>query len=199
MQYFSNVDYCVILEVAIAHDVNAILRFAQLRSAAQPGPTRYHPPDSGCELHRGDFLTDFALHDSPEWDAWARDRREYYRRQALAALGTITQYQLDNGNIAAIASARRRIAIDVWEETAYQQLFLALARSGQRATALIEYEALRQRLEVDLAVQPSQATESLIDRIRQGNFDMPASALSPQPAEPVQARSTPPRPVLCAA
>ena len=125
MQYFSNVDCCVILEVAIAHDVNAILRFAQLRSAAQPGPTRYHPPDSGCELHRGDFLTDFALHDSPEWDAWARDRREYYRRQALAALGTITQYQLDNGNIAAIASARRRIAIDVWEETAYQQIFLA--------------------------------------------------------------------------
>jgi hypothetical protein len=72
--------------------------FSDLLSPARPDITRL---TQAAELHRGDFLTDFALHDSPEWDAWARDRREYYRRQALAALGTITQYQLDNGNIAA--------------------------------------------------------------------------------------------------
>ena len=41
------------------------------------------------------------------------------------------------------ALARRQIAIDNLRESAYRQLFLALAGNGQRAVALKEYEGLR--------------------------------------------------------
>ncbi len=135
---------------------------------------------AAVELYTGDFLDNLVLYDCEEWSAWARDRREDYRRLALAALRRLTQAYLDQGDAAAAERhARRQIEIDHLDEPAYQQLFLALACSGKRTTALGEYEALRRLLENELSASPSQATEELVAQIRTGVLDgVPAIAES---------------------
>ncbi|MCA9220143.1 MAG: DUF1549 domain-containing protein, partial [Planctomycetales bacterium] len=127
---------------------------------------------AAVELYAGDFLDDLVLYDCEEWSAWARDRREDYRRQALGALQRLAQAHLDQGN-AGVAEryARRQIELDHLDERAYQQLFLALARGGQRTTALGEYEALRRLLKNELSAPPSQVTDEIIAQIRTGALD----------------------------
>ena len=153
---------------------------------------------AAVDLYTDDFLADFTLYDSDEWDGWARDHREHYRRQVLTALHTLTQYQIDHGDFAAaVTSARRHLAIDNLDEAAHQQLLLALAQSGQRTTALTEYENFRRLLAAELDVPPSSAAVELIARIRSGAVGGGAPILPPetqieQPSAPSPTTSTPP-------
>ena len=122
-----------------------------------------------ARLYRGDFLDDFFLADSSNFEDWAAARRDHYRRQALFALDRLAHHYLEEGHYdEAKALARRQIAIDNLRESAYKQLFLALARNGQRAVALKEYEALRALLDEELGVAPSPATEAVMLQIRAG-------------------------------
>jgi len=81
-----------------------VIRFEALLTAAAAQKLTTMPPENvaaAADLYTGDFLADLALYDSDEWDGWARDRRQHYRRQALTALHTLTQQQLDQGDFAA--------------------------------------------------------------------------------------------------
>ena len=131
--------------------------------------------EKAVDLYGGDFLQDFFLPDNFEFEAWAQTQRSMYRHQVLEALDRLTRDFLHNECYEqALQFARRQLAIDDLLERAHRQAMLALARLGQRETALIQYESCRQQLTEELGVDPSQETETLLlqilkDEIRPGD------------------------------
>jgi len=141
--------YCYDLDVA---DFCRLLRCQELEEAVA--------------LYRGDFLADFYLPDSNEFEEWALAWRSQLRRQALDALDTLATSCLEGGHFdQTVDYAQQQLAIDDLRERAYRQLMEALARSGQRSTALTQYGKCRDRLAGELGIAPSQETEALYRRI----------------------------------
>jgi DNA-binding SARP family transcriptional activator/tRNA A-37 threonylcarbamoyl transferase component Bud32 len=122
-------------------------------------------------LYRGDFLADFYLDDSSEYEEWAQARREYYRRQvldALAILATMALRRRDYG--AAERYAAQQVDIDNLRESGYRQLMEALALSGRREQALAAYDSCRRVLAEELGMAPAARTTEHYDKIRAGDL-----------------------------
>ena len=118
-------------------------------------------------LYKGDLLAGFHLRDGENFERWRAAEAEQVRSQVLLALQRLVRYTLDHGDHAAgIMHARRALTIDPFNEDMHRQLILLLARDGQRAAALAQYETCVQLLHAELGLDPEPETTSLIERVR---------------------------------
>jgi DNA-binding SARP family transcriptional activator/tetratricopeptide (TPR) repeat protein len=133
--------------------------------------------EEAAALYRGDFLADFYLGDSGEFEAWATSWRSNLRRHALSALNTLTERRLAQGvYIQAEQYASQQLLIDDLREGAYLQLMQALAGSGRRTAALEQFEICHRLLREELGINLSQEIKSLQSQIQAGLY----------PAEPFE-------------
>jgi WD40 repeat protein/serine/threonine protein kinase/DNA-binding SARP family transcriptional activator len=128
---------------------------------------------SAVALYQGDFLADFYLDDSNEFEGWAEITRQSYRRKVLDALETLTIISLHKKAYSeARAYSERQLEIDNLRESAYRQLMEILALSGQRADALALYENFRRFFAQELSMSPSARTTELYEKIRMGEINL---------------------------
>jgi predicted ATPase/DNA-binding SARP family transcriptional activator len=121
--------------------------------------------------YRGDFLADFYLPDSSEFEAWVSARREAQRRQMLDALEALTGGCMASAEFeAAETYARRQLEIDPLRERAHQQLMEILAHMGRRPAALHQYEIFQTSLQEEMDAEPSAETQALFESIRGGDL-----------------------------
>jgi DNA-binding SARP family transcriptional activator/energy-coupling factor transporter ATP-binding protein EcfA2 len=134
--------------------------------------------ETAVDLYTGDFLADFYLDDSNEFEEWAEIQRQRYRRQALDALETLTTIATREASYAAAhAYAERQLIIDNLRESAYRQLMKILALNGRRAEALAVYERFSRLLAEELGMAPATRTTERYEQIRAGdlNFSPPVA------------------------
>ncbi|MGD8857022.1 MAG: protein kinase, partial [Chloroflexota bacterium] len=132
--------------------------------------------EEAADLYADDFLSDFYLEDSNQFEEWAQVQRELYRRENLDVLGTLTTIFSRRKEYAqAMSYAQRQLEIDNLRESAYRQLMEVLALMGRREEALSTYEKCRRLLAEELAMAPSKRTSELYDKILAGDlsFDSP--------------------------
>ncbi len=133
--------------------------------------------ESAIVLYRGSFLEGFTLKDSPDFDNWTAILRDHYLQIVSKALGKLgEQAAQDEAFEIAIVFAHRRLALEPWQEEAHQQLMRFLALSGQRASALAQYETCKRILKEELNAKPSTETVRLYDGIRDSQLLEPAPA-----------------------
>ncbi len=128
--------------------------------------------------YSGDFLADFFLDDSNEFEDWAQIRREAYRRKALDALEVLTRIAIRQKDYPeGRALAERQLEIDNLRESSYRQLMELLALSGRREEALAVYEACRRLLAEELSMEPARRTTEMYEKILAGDlsFERPAA------------------------
>jgi len=131
------------------------------------------------ELYRGDFLCQFLLNDSPTFEEWAVLKRERLRRQALDAMYRLSNFHERRGEYPqALRYAMRQLELDPWREEAHRQAMRALSLSGQRSTALAQFETCRRTLVRELGVEPAPETLALYEQIKSGTLEQPALSLS---------------------
>ena len=119
-------------------------------------------------LLRGDFLEGFAL-DAGPFASWAATMREQWRVETVRTARALARAYAHRGDPAAAEAATRRwLELEPWDESAHRHLMRLLARQGQRATALAQYEACRQVLAAELGVAPQPETARLATAIRAG-------------------------------
>ena len=119
------------------------------------------------ELYRGDFLEHGFRHEGTALSEWVVRWREALRSQVLGALARLAMYYDQSGNtVAAEQAARRHLALDPWDEAAHRRLMQVLARAGQRALALQQYERCRQILADELGIAPETETVVLYEQLR---------------------------------
>ncbi|MFN2135882.1 MAG: ATP-binding protein, partial [Candidatus Promineifilaceae bacterium] len=144
---------------------------------------------AAVELYRGDFLADFYLEDSSEFETWAAGWRGRLRRQALETLDQLMDGELARRQLReAAAYARRALAIDELRESAHRGLIKALGQMGKRAAALKQYERCRRLLERELSVAPSEETEAIAADIRRHDKRGKRETRLPLPANPLIGR-----------
>jgi predicted ATPase/DNA-binding SARP family transcriptional activator len=123
------------------------------------------------DLYKGGYLEGFSLKDSPDFDNWTAILRERCLGQASATLGKLAEaYEQGKEYEKAIGYSRRRLELEHWQEEAHRQLMRLLALSGQRASALAQYETCRKALKEELGVEPSIETRRLQASIRDGGL-----------------------------
>lgn len=104
--------------------------------------------------------------------------QERLHQLLLESLTVLAEGALNDGRYeTAIQYARRQITLESWREIAHRQLIQAFALSGQRNTALAQYEQCRAILLQELGVEPTRMTQQLALAVREGN-------LSPAPPPP---------------
>jgi len=124
-------------------------------------------PAQVVNRYRGDFLADFYLVDSHQFETWAQGWRGKLRRQALTALDKLTHACLQEKNYTqAQTYAWQQLEIDPLRELAYRQLMQALAGNGQRSAALSQYQILQRRLKEELDIEPSPESVALYQQIQ---------------------------------
>ncbi|GAB4577734.1 MAG: BTAD domain-containing putative transcriptional regulator [Anaerolineales bacterium] len=131
-------------------------------------------------LYRGDFLEGFYVKDAVEFEEWMIVHREYLRERMMNGMERLINQAVDRGNyLDGTAFARRLLELDPWRETAHRKLMVLLARQGQYAAALAQYEKCRQTLWDELGVEPMPETRQLFERIQAAR----GLQLPPLPAE----------------
>ncbi len=122
-------------------------------------------------LYSGDFLADFYLDDSNEFEDWSQSRREYYRRKVLDALEILTTiYSAQKEYPLARSYVERQLEIDNLRESAFRQLMEIMALSGQRSEALTVYENCRRILAEELGMAPTKRTTQVYEQILAGDL-----------------------------
>ncbi len=141
--------------------------------------------EEAAALYRGDFMAGFSLRDSPAFDEWQLGQSESLRRQLAESLALLSRTCAGQGEAdAAVAHARRWLALDTFNEEAHRWLMELYARTGQRSAAMRQYETCARLLEEELGVQPEKETLALYERVRRGELK-PVSAVSGTAAEAV--------------
>jgi DNA-binding SARP family transcriptional activator len=126
--------------------------------------TRPAPVSRIVELCRGPLLAGFPPVEDT-FDAWAETERADLVRRVLDALRpTLDAADGADGPAsreAVLAAADAALALEPAHERAYRARMAVLARAGDRAAALQEYERCRAALERDVGVGPGPETEAL--------------------------------------
>ena len=76
---------------------------------------------------------------------------------------------------AALAHARRRVALDPLDEAAQRQLMQMHAWAGDRSAALRQYQACAELLRRELSTTPAPETTALCEAISQNRLPPPVS------------------------
>lgn len=166
-----------------------VLRFRQPPQHCSASPACQQCPNCIAELaeaaalYRGDFLAGLDLPDCPDFEDWLLLQRESLRCHALALLEHLSNHFEQQGELQrALPHAQRLVELDPWQESGQQRLMRLLARNGQSAAALAQYESFRHQLWKELGVHPSKACQALQQSIRQGEL---SAAPRPAPTRPV--------------
>ncbi|MAU00169.1 MAG: hypothetical protein CL608_23765 [Anaerolineaceae bacterium] len=133
---------------------------------------------AAVSLYQSDFLADFYLSDSNEFEEWAEVTRQAYRRKALDALEALTAIHIRQSDYReAQEFAQRQLEVDNLRESAYRQLMEIYALSGRREEALALYESCRRLLGEELGMAPTTRTSEMYRQIVAGDlrFDAPAN------------------------
>jgi DNA-binding SARP family transcriptional activator len=113
-------------------------------------------------LYGGEFMDGLYLDDCPDFETWLTREREYWRRLVLDQLELlIAHHALHQQDAQAIIFARRCLELEPWHEEGHRALMILLARGGNRAAALAQYETCRRMLAAELALEPALETTEL--------------------------------------
>lgn len=118
-------------------------------------------------LYQGEFLAGLTLPDCPEFEDWRQFRREAMHRHALSLLGQLADgyAHLDLPH-RALQFARRQVELEPWDEPGQRRVMELYRATGQNLAALQHYETFAQQLQLELGVQPEDATRALYERLR---------------------------------
>ncbi len=124
-----------------------------------------------ASLYRDDFLSGFTLADSEPFDEWQAQQAESLRRKLAEALQCLAVSYQEYGELAdAITQTRRWLALDPLHEPAHRLLMRLYAQSGDRSSAVHQYEECVQTLADRLGMDTEEATTALYEGIRAGRL-----------------------------
>lgn len=164
-------------------------QFQQLAGYANSPKACLETLTEAASLYRDDFLTGFTLPDCPDFDEWQFFQTEGLRQTFASLLERLVELHTTRKDYeAALAYARRWLALDPLHEPAHRHLMQLYAYTGQRAAALHQYQRCVETLEAELGLPPAGETIALYERIRSGDLSQAVKERSPRLAQPLTFR-----------
>jgi len=127
----------------------------------RPGASR-QDLHRAVELWRGPLLEGFDVRDAAEWDEWLTLERSVWQQRMLDTLERVVEADAAEQDWpAALAYARRALAIDPLQERFHRLVMRVYEQTGDRAAALKHYRAAARTLASELGVEPDPITQRL--------------------------------------
>ena len=125
-------------------------------------------------MYSGDFMAGFSLPDCPQFDEWQFFERESLQRLLNAALQNLILWKISLGEYeAAINYSRQVLSFDDLSEQAHRQLMQLYAWSGQRASAIRQYELCANLIKAEIGVELEEETVALFEAIKTNQLSPP--------------------------
>lgn len=138
------------------------------------------------QLYSGAFLETFP-HNIPEFEAWLEgERHELEVAWRRAALELADDFEAKAQYAQAAEVLKRLYRSESFDETVFRRYLENLQLSRQAPKAIAVFERFEQQLENEFGGQPDPETLALIQSIRQGKVERPATTLTatvPTPAK----------------
>ena len=116
------------------------------------------------------------------FDDWVLAERETLRQQCVELCDHLVAGWRGVGDLSkAIEYGRRRVRLEPLEEVGYRTLMELQADAGDRAGAISTFHKCAEILDHELQVKPSEATETLVERLLGSDGSDIPPARSPQP------------------
>jgi DNA-binding SARP family transcriptional activator len=132
-------------------------------------PSCVAPLTSAVDLYHGDFLTGFGLRDSFNFDEWQLHQADLLRGELAGALERLERWHTAQQDYeSALGFARRRLVLDPLDEETHARLMVLYTWSGQRTSALRQYDACARVLEEQLGIPPQPSLTELYGAIKDG-------------------------------
>ncbi|MEZ4868129.1 MAG: BTAD domain-containing putative transcriptional regulator [Caldilineaceae bacterium] len=126
---------------------------------------------AAVKLYQGEFLQGFQLRGADPFEEWVLQQREQLHLRMLHALETLMTLCIEQNEYSiGLAAGRKVLELEPWSEVAHRQLMILLAASGQRTSALAQYERCRQILVAELGIEPAPETTLLYQQLQTGTF-----------------------------
>jgi LuxR family maltose regulon positive regulatory protein len=139
------------------------------RAKAYADPENESCPDcistleQAVQLYRGDFLAGFNLRDCPEFDSWQLLQRYHWHQEFSMVLEKLSGIYASQASWPqSIAYARRRVALDPLNESGQAALVRLYNQSGQRNSAVRQYDEYARTLEKELGQSPEIDLQELL-------------------------------------
>ena len=142
--------------------------------------------DHAVKLYNDDFLIDFSLSDSPEFNEWVVTKRETCKRLMTDILKRLINCCQEKGDYRSGSRyAQQLVDLEPWNESSHRTLMRLLAASGKRSAALKQYQTCEAMLEREFNVKPAPETIKIYERIKDWkNANGEQVLLSVIPGEP---------------
>lgn len=119
------------------------------------------------DLYRGELLKGISIPDAYAFEEWLIIQREVFHQKAVEIFTRLMDlYESCNDPDNILATAVHLLALDPWHERTHRQIMRAHRQKGNRAGAIAQYNELKEILNRELGVEPSQASLALYDQIR---------------------------------
>ncbi|MEZ4866095.1 MAG: BTAD domain-containing putative transcriptional regulator [Caldilineaceae bacterium] len=133
---------------------------------ANPRTARLDQLQEVIARYHGDFLEGFYVREAPDFEAWMLGERARLRELLLQGVETLAFRFAEEGDLSqAIATTRHLLTLEPWREEIHRQLMTWLMQNGQRSAALAQYTLCQLALTAELAVEPSETTQELYERL----------------------------------
>jgi hypothetical protein len=137
-------------------------------------------------LYRGDFLEDFHIRGSAEWDDWQGFHRIGFQYQATQVVAALTRYYTQQGLAdSGLKMAARWLEMDPYNDEAHHLTMHLYVLSNQAERALEQYHLLARILEREQGRAPDLDIQNTYERIRRGQYlsgdDIPSPSTGKQP------------------
>ena len=141
----------------------------ELCSSCEKGLSR------AAALYRGDFLQGFSLNDSVNYDEWQSSQAQRLQTEWESLIEHLIHHYLAHAKWElGKQHALRWLESDPANEAAHRYLMELYLRSGQRTSALRQYEKCRQILSDELGTWPHRSTTELYNSMRSNRLpDLP--------------------------
>src|SRR5437763_1312293 len=121
--------------------------------------------EQATRLARGPFLASFTLRDSPFFDDWTRQHREYWHLRVHQLFETLSRlYERAGDGERAIETVSRWLGFNPLQEEGYRRLMRLRFAQGDRAGALRAYSDCRDVLGSGLQLEPEPEPVALARR-----------------------------------
>ena len=135
---------------------------------------------AALDLYSGDLLPGLYVPGCADFEDWLESYRRRLRALAVLAVEErVVELMLDGDFSGAVAHLQRGLAWEPYAENLLRHLLHCRLRLGDRSTAIREYETFRSRLFSDLALNPSEETEALIETVREAGSSVPSGQPRP--------------------
>jgi DNA-binding SARP family transcriptional activator len=145
--------------------------------------------DEMLRLYAGDFMAGFSPGTGGgDFERWLEQRRTGYRDVAVRLLERCGEEAEEKEEWEdALRFGGRLVEIDPFRESGHRRIMRALHRTGERARALLHYDAYEKRLADEIGLDPHRDTQRLAREIRES-----AAADEPIPEPPARNLPVPP-------